>query len=296
VVNVLLGLEDDIISILDKSPADQYSIYRKLDNVKMSQILRTITDLQKRNIICFAKHRKNQRTGLMVEIYSLSHKNTSKPNRLDLDGLLAGVTSERLVEYRFLKRNLVSPDIEAKILDIGFADSHLTKTIGKFGHMRWNVFGVDIHRVQEKFPLISLATMDARRLGFRDQVFNQVICISTIEHIGVPSEAYNISKNDERGDMKTISEIYRVLKKGGTVIVTLPYSSTIKKQEHRIYDRFSLDNLTKLFSVKIKEFYRLDKGIWIKCSESVADKVGNILRIPSYFHSDVCACLVLKKE
>jgi SAM-dependent methyltransferase len=262
----------------------------------MSEISRMITELQRRNIICFVKHRKNERTGLMVQIYSLSHKNTSKPNRLYLDGLLAGVTSERLVEYSFLKRNLLSPDIEAIILDIGFADSNLTKTIGKFGYMRWNVFGVDIHRVQEKSPFISLATMDARRLGFRDRVFNQVICVSTIEHIGVTSEAYNISKNDELGDMKTISEIYRVLKKGGTVIVTLPYSSKIKKQEHRIYDKLSLDNLTKMFSVQRKEFYRLDKGSWKKCSESVADKAGDILRIPSYFHSDVCACLLLKKE
>jgi SAM-dependent methyltransferase len=265
----------------------------------MSEVLRIIAELQRRRIICFVKHRKNERTGHMVQIYSLSRKNTSKPNILDLNGLLAGVTSERLVEYSFLKRNLLSPDIEAKILDIGFADSNLTKTIGKFGYRSWNVFGIDIRKVEEKSAFISLATMDARRLGFRDRVFNQIICISTIEHIGVPSEAYNISKSDELGDMKTISEIYRVLRKGGTVIVTLPYSSTIKKQEYRIYDKFSLDNLTKMFSVKRKEFYRLDKRRWKKCSESIADKVGkvgNILRIPSYFHSDVCACLLLKKE
>jgi SAM-dependent methyltransferase len=296
VLEVLLALEDDIISILDESPADQYSIYRKLGNVKMSEILRIIAELQRRKIICSVKHRKNERTGLMVQIYSLSYKSASKPNRLDLNGLLAGVTSERLVEYNFLKRNLVSPNIEAKILDIGFADSNLTKTIGKFGYMSWNVFGIDIRKVEEKSTCISLAAMDARRLGFRDRVFDQIICISTIEHIGVPSRAYNISKSDELGDMKTISEIHRVLKKGGTVVVTLPYSSTIKKQEYRIYDKFSLDNLTKMFSVKRKEFYRLDKGKWKKCSESVADKVNNILRIPSYFHSDVCACLLLKKN
>jgi|GEM_PF-5804305 len=41
----------------------------------------------------------------------------------------------------------------------------------------------------------------------------------TIEHIGVSSEAYNINKSDEPGDVKTILEIYCILKKGGTVIV-----------------------------------------------------------------------------
>jgi ubiquinone/menaquinone biosynthesis C-methylase UbiE len=72
--------------------------------------------------------------------------------------------------------------------------------------------------------------------------------------IGVPSEAYNISKSDELRNMKTISEIYRVLKKGGTVIVTLPYSITIIKK-YRIYDKFSLENL--MLSVKKKNFIDL---------------------------------------
>jgi hypothetical protein len=50
--------------------------------------------------------------------------------------------------------------------------------------------------------------MDARMTGFQNEVFDQVICISTIEHIGIGNNG------DESGDVKSIKEILRVLKKG----------------------------------------------------------------------------------
>lgn len=290
-----MSLEDKIISILEKSPSDQYSLYRQLGTARMSEITKIIAELQKSNIIHVIKHRTNYRTGLAIPIYSSSIESL-KRNKLDIDGLLAGVISERLVEYPFIARNLISTGIEARILDIGSADSHLTKTISEFGNKKWQVIGVDIATVSEKFDFISLTRMDARLLGFRDEVFDQIICISTIEHIGIPSDHYNIRESDELGDVRTISELYRVLKKGGTFIITLPYGNKIKKQEYRIYNRSALDSLIRLFSVIRKEFYRYDDGKWKKCrSQSIADKLVNTTGIPSYLHSRVCACLLLEK-
>jgi SAM-dependent methyltransferase len=290
-----LTLEDKIISIVKKSPSDQYFLYRQLGTVKISEITKAITELQRRNIIHVIKHRKNYRTGLTIPVYSLSIESPGR-NRLDIDDLLAGVISERLVEYPFLARNLISPDTKARILDIGSANSPLTKAISKFGNKKWQVIGIDIATASEKFDSLSLTRMDARLLGFRDEVFDQIICISTIEHIGIPSDYYNIRQSDKLGDMRAISEIYRVLKKGGAVIATLPYGNKIKKQDHRIYSKSSLDNLTLGFSVIRKEFYRYDDGKWKKCkNRSIADKISNTKRISPYFHSRVCACLLLRK-
>ena len=182
----------------------------------MSEITKVVVDLKTRNIIHVIKHRKNYRTGLAIQIYSLSVESCKK-ERLDIDSLLAGVTSERLVEYPFLVRNLVSPRIYVRILDIGVGESHLTKTISKLGYKKWHVTGIDIiAKLTEKLDFLSLLRMDARVMGFRDEVLEQIICISTIEHIGIPSDAYGLrEKNDEVGDMHTMSEIHRVLKKGG---------------------------------------------------------------------------------
>lgn len=93
--------------------------------------------------------------------------------------------------------------------------------------------GIDIATVSEKFDFLSFIRMDARLLGFRDEIFDQIICLSTIEHIRIPFHNYNIKESDELGDIRAISEIRRVLKKGDTVIATLPYNNEIKNKSIR---------------------------------------------------------------
>ena len=258
-------LQKRIVSILKKSPADQYSLYRQI-GTSMAEITRAIAELQQQKIIHIARYRKSERTGLDIPVYSLS---AGRQDKLDIHSLLAGVTSERLVEYDFLARNLISPDREATILDVGSAGSGLVLAIRDFGK-RWQVFGIDLE-------LGCDARMDARSMGFAGATFDQVISISTIEHID--------------GDMKVMREISRLLKKGGSAIITVPYGKG-KKPEHRIYNRDALFKLAAGLSIEKKEFYRYDSGKWIKCSQAVADRVD--VQVPAYLHSAVCACLVLK--
>jgi SAM-dependent methyltransferase len=145
------------------------------------------------------------------------------------------------------------------------------QAIRDFGK-RWQVFGIDLE-------LSCDARMDARSMGFAGATFDQVISISTIEHID--------------NDMKAMQEISRLLKKGGSAIITVPYGKG-KKPEHRIYNRDTLYKLAAGLSIEKKEFYRYDSGKWKKCSQAVADRVD--VQLPTYLHSAVCACLVLNKH
>jgi SAM-dependent methyltransferase len=242
----------------------------------MSEITKTIAELQQKKIIHVARYRKSERTGLDVPVYSLSGV---KQDRLDVHGLLAGVTSERLVEYDFMVRNLISPRKRASILDVGSAGSALVQTIREFGS-RWQAFGIDLVEGCD-------AMMDARSTGFRDQAFDQVISISTMEHVGL---ACGIS--DKNGDTRAMQEIFRLLKKGGSAIITVPYGRE-KKPDHRVYDRKMLARLVSRFSVTEKEFYCYDAGKWVKCNQAYADTANS--QIPLHFHS-ACACLLLKKQ
>jgi hypothetical protein len=61
-------LEDAILRLLAKSPADQYSLYREIGDASMSQLLKAVSALQQRKIIRVAKYRKSKRTGLEVPI------------------------------------------------------------------------------------------------------------------------------------------------------------------------------------------------------------------------------------
>jgi SAM-dependent methyltransferase len=243
----------------------------------MSEITKTIAELQQKKVIHVARYRKSERTGLDIPVYSLS---AVKHDRLDVHGLLAGVTSERLVEYDFLARNLVSPRRSATILDVGSAGSALAQAIREFGS-RWQVLGLDLVQGCD-------AMMDARSTGFRGEAFDQVVCISTIEHVGL---ACGIS--DKSGDAKAMQEILRVLKKGGSAIITVPYGRD-KKPEHRVYDRDSLAKLASSFSVEKKEFYCYDVGKWVKCSKADADRADS--QVSLHFHSAACACMLLKKQ
>ena len=296
-------LEDKIVSLLAKSPADQYSLYRQIGDTSMSKLLKAICALQQRKIIRVAKYRKSYRTGLEVPIYSLSERSTANNNnnssssnsvfkRLDIHNLLVGITSERLVEYEFVARNLVSSKKQAAILDIGSGSSLLAKAIGELGKGKWQVFRIDIAESNCD------ARMDARMTGFRKEVFCQVICISTIEHIGI---GINSGDDDEDGDLKTVKEILRILKKGGSAIISVPYGK-IKKLNYRVYDRHALSRLVAVdneeFSVAAKkEFYCYDAGKWKRCSQSTADRnIADDVHAPLHFHSMTCACILLRKR
>jgi Caenorhabditis protein of unknown function, DUF268 len=287
-------LEDTIIALLAKSPADQYSLYRQIEDTSMSQLLKAITALEQRKVICVAKYRKSDRTGLEVPIYSLSEStatsksssSNSSTERLDIHYLLAGITSERLVEYDFVARNLLSPKKQADILEIGSAGCRLAEAINEFGKGKWQTFKIDI--AESGCDL----RMDARMTGFRNEVFDQVICISTIEHIG-------IGKNgDKGGDVKTLKEVLRVLRKRGSAIITFPYGK-INKPNHRVYNRHSLSRLVSVdngFSVAKKEFYCYYAGTWKRCSQATADRlIADDLEVPLHFHSAICGCLLLRK-
>lgn len=298
-------LEDKIVSLLAKSPADQYSLHRQIGDTSMSKLLKAICALQQRKIIRVAKYRKSYRTGLEVPIYSLSERSTANNNnnnnsssnsgfkRLDIHNLLVGITSERLVEYEFVARNLVSSKKQAAILDIGSGSSLLAKAIGELGKGKWQVFRIDIAESNCD------ARMDARMTGFRKEVFSQVICISTIEHIGI---GISSGEEDDDGDLKTVKEILRILKKGGSAIISVPYGK-IKKLNYRVYDRHALSRLVAVdneeFSVAAKkEFYCYDAGKWKRCSQSTADSniADDVHAPPLHFHSMTCACILLRKR
>lgn len=241
----------------------------------MSEIIKVIAELQNAGRIHVAGYRRNSRTGLDFPIYSTLHRDHKK---LDFHRLLAGVTSERLVEYDFVSRNLPPKTTGATIVDVGSGRSDLAVSIGKFGR-HFRVISIDLAGCDCD------ARMDARSTGLRDGAIDQVICVSTLEHVGL-----SCGISDESGDIKAMKEIFRILKRDGSAIVTVPFGSGYKRS-HRVYDGKSLGRLIKDFSVARMEFYCYSSGKWKRCSKAIAKKA----KAPEHFHNAACACLLLKK-
>jgi len=88
---------------------------------------------------------------------------------------------------------------------------------------------------------------DLMKLPYRDQVFDLIFCLDTLEHI--------------KNDRIAISEISRILKKKGFVVITVPHRKKYFTTQDEIighYRRYELKDLVHLFkryNLKLLNYY-----------------------------------------
>jgi SAM-dependent methyltransferase len=277
---------------------DIYSIYKLIPTESKFTISKTINNLQQLGQIHVARYRMNTRIGISIPLYSV-YTRSEKNSKLHPRDMLGGMTPERYAEYEFVLRNLISLDIKANILDVGCSTSAFSSKISNFSRNRCEIIGIDIFNeiCSLGFPLI---LMDATNIGFKDKTFDQVICLSAMEHIGLDHDDVDAKHKDLNcginGDALAMKEIWRVLKDKGTLILTVPYGRLIIKQQgYRVYHQESLSILTNMFFAVKKEFFCLKRGKWTKCNELEANNSTLLEYSNQKFHSDMIVCLLLEK-
>jgi SAM-dependent methyltransferase len=185
---------------------------------------------------------------------------------------------ERPSEYRFIFNELLpflslKEKNKIKILDVGGAESLLSKTLADLG---FDVYVIDIKDLdygKAKFIKENILNYD-----FPNDFFDIVIAISTIEHIGL--SCYNQKILDNDGDIKTIEKIYKWLKPGGIALITLPYGKPHHPPDfERVYNKETLKSRIlkeNWFISKIEFYAKFD--IWKECQEEETyDKDGVVL-------------------
>ena len=94
---------------------------------------------------------------------------------------------------------------------------------------------------------VSYVFADLRELPYRDQLFDIVACISTLEHVGMDNSFYGdqrppaVDADDER--LRGASELWRVLKPGGVLLLTVPCG---RYADHGWFATLDLDRLEAL--------------------------------------------------
>jgi SAM-dependent methyltransferase len=111
---------------------------------------------------------------------------------------------------------------------------------------------------------------DLRDLEFRDARFDFVVCISTIEHVGMENTMYTganaISPSgDRKGFLAAVEEMKRILKPGGVFYVTFPFG---RYEDHKWFQQFDsalTDTLIEKFgpSRMSETIFRYDPDGWI---------------------------------
>jgi len=124
--------------------------------------------------------------------------------------------TEREVEIPFMLAHLPEPPL--KILDVGCSHSNIIYELDKLGY---DIHGIDMVQCNPAFEKFYLG--DARNMPYNDNEFDYILCISALEHFGKVGTPYKTDKvEDLTADVKAMREMYRVLKKGGKLILTLP--------------------------------------------------------------------------
>ncbi len=120
---------------------------------------------------------------------------------------------------------------------------------------------------------ISYLFADLRDLPLQDDWFDEVVSLSTLEHIGMDNSIYSL--NPEWREKKTfdflkaVSELKRVTKPGGKVYITVPYG---KYTDFGWYQQFNAEMIDRMIDTfdpgkVIETYYCYELGGW-----SVSDK------------------------
>ena len=123
---------------------------------------------------------------------------------------------------------------------------------------------------------ISYLFGDLRNLDFRDDLFDTVACISTIEHVGMDNSMY-AGKADigRRGDpsefLLAVKELKRVLKPGGVLYITFPFGQYENHGWFQQFDAELVDTLVAGFAPAqhAEKIFRYDPDGW-KLSDRAA--------------------------
>ena len=100
---------------------------------------------------------------------------------------------------------------------------------------------------------VSYVFGDLRQLDFRDELFDSVACISTIEHIGMDNSMYAGNADIAlRGDtsefLLAVKELKRVLKPGGTLFISFPFGRYENHGWFQQFDAALVDRLVNAFN------------------------------------------------
>ncbi len=155
---------------------------------------------------------------------------------------------------------------------------------------------------------ISYLYEDLRRLPYGDDLFDWVVCLSTIEHVGMDNTRYlgDGAKEEFRPAdyLSALLELRRVLKTGGAIYLSAPFGKAANLGWFQVFDHEMVEKMIQAFDpTDAKEdyfLYQADGWHSCKANEAAAATVFDIHSAKDYDVDFAAAaravfCLELKK-
>lgn len=199
--------------------------------------------------------------------------------------------NERCVEIEFIRNYYQG---ENTVLDFGYA----------FAEPRWfsmiqslcipNLIGLDLSPPKIIDGYKDTTQGDIRKTNFKDNSFDDIFCVSILEHVGMDNDIYkNNIENNPESQITAMREMYRILKPNGKLLLTLPFGKYVNYKWFIQYDLATLEHIVvnSNFKTQSIQTYKVNK-FWEFCS---VKSCSNILYQESNHRAESIVCLMLSK-
>jgi|SRR5665213_487190 len=190
---------------------------------------------------------------------------------------------ERVVEYPWIFGHLSGTSkAKPRMLDAGSILNHdfiLDRAPFKGGDL--TIMTLAPEKYCQWYDGISYVYGDLRETFFKDQTFDIVICISTIEHIGLDNTLLYTSdqqraENDDTGFLAAAREFRRILRPGGICFVSFPIGTRQNLGWYQVFDDSMVKQLVDAFAPTFYgiEYFRYSEDGWQRSdADGVKDAV-----------------------
>jgi SAM-dependent methyltransferase len=127
-------------------------------------------------------------------------------------------TDERVIEIPWVLSRLLQT---GRVLEVGYAFAEPAYLVGL---LRAGVELVGVDLAARDVEGIETVEADVRSLPFPDRSFDQVLLVSTLEHVGADNSVYGLAAERDGGDARlaALRELARVLRPRGSLLLTVP--------------------------------------------------------------------------
>jgi SAM-dependent methyltransferase len=181
---------------------------------------------------------------------------------------------ERVVEYPWFLSRISA--LEGKLLDAGSA-LNFKEILGSAALKNKKITIINLNPEPNCFwqKGISYIYGDIRETLFKDNYFDHITCISTLEHIGMDNIIYSKDLKYREGKIfdfeKAILELKRVLKTGGSLFITVPFG---KYQNFGRFHQFDSKLVSRILEIFGPERYFINYYKYTKKGWNISDEAS----------------------
>ena len=178
------------------------------------------------------------RQKLLAEAFTNRSLQRLFAERADLPAGYGIAMDERVIEWPWVLANGVG----GVTLDAGSALNH-ADVLQAYAPRLDDLHIVTLEPEEQAFvsARISYVFADLRELPYRDDLFDTVVSISTLEHVGAKNDRYGVddevAEDPDAELARALRELKRVTKPGGQLLITVPYGRPDHFGWERIFDR-----------------------------------------------------------